>query len=337
MDAMLHYKFDKDRLKSKLVGEKDGKVVINSIFTYAIRRSLLRGENFVGIITGRTRSGKSFTALRMCMEIDPDFSIDRVVFSAQEFMDLLHSGKLKAGDMILWDEAGVGIATRDWYSILNKSINYVLQTWGHKNIGLILTVPDMSFVDSQTRKLVNIHFKTIRLIRSENYARLKAYYLSPMGKDTKLVRPRYYIGGRKFDVTTVEVKKPPTKIVNRYLKKKEAFTKKLNEDVLVDITKFEEAKKRESSKTISDEELIQKAWISLRDNITIRKGKRKLDTYLIKKRFGVTLERARYIKNKILERSEVEDYPSIINDTVVKKLKEPKKEGFKKLDPKNFI
>jgi hypothetical protein len=282
---------------------------------------LLRGENYVGIVTGKTRSGKSMSALRLCMEIDPNFTIDNVIFSTREFMELLHSGQLKRGSMILWDEAGVGIATRDWYSTLNKSLNYVLQTWGHQNIGLILTVPDFSMIDSQTRRLVNMHFKTIKLIRSKNMARLKPYLLSPMEKaETKKVRPRYDISGKKLDIEYIEIKKPPTKMVNKYLKKKESFTAKLNADVLFDIQQMDRAKQQELTKTVTDEELIKQAWEELKDDIFIKGGKRRLNVYLVKKKLGLTMTRAFYILEQIMEKAKNENYPSLDSEDFSKDL-----------------
>ena len=334
-DALLSVTIE-DKTKSKLVKIDEGKYRVQGVFPYVIRRSLLRGENFVGIITGKTRSGKSFTALRIAMEIDPNFTIDNVVFSAQEFMELLHSGKLKQGSIIIWDEAGVGIATRDWYSILNKSINYVLQTWGHQSIGLLLTVPDFSFVDSQTRRLCNIYFKTLKLIRSRNVARLKAYYLSPMEtSDTKKVRPRYTIGGKKLDIEYMEVQKPPTKLVNKYLKKKEEFTMKLNRDVLFDIQQLEKTKQKDLMKTITDEELLKKAWELLKGDIQVKSGKRRLNLYIIRKKLGITSARATHMQERLLEKARKEDYPSLETDPVFKDLEE--EDTIKRLDPKEFM
>jgi len=281
-------------------------------------------------------SGKSFTALRLCMEIDKNFTIDNVVFSTREFMELLHSGKLKPGSMILWDEAGVGIATRDWYSMLNKSLNYVLQTWGHQSIGLILTVPDFSMVDSQTRKLVNMHFKTMKLVRSRNITRLKPYFLTPMEKsETKRVRPRYDIGGKKLDIEYIEVKKPPTIMVNQYLKKKEAFTTRLNDSVLFDIKQVEGAKQQELNKTISDEDLLSKAWELLKNEVFVKNGKRRINVYIIKKRLKVTMSRATYIQDKLLEKATNDNYPPLESEDLYKELEDEKTED--RLNPDNLF
>jgi hypothetical protein len=334
-DALFDIKID-DKIESKLLEIRDGKYVVKGIMPYVIRRSLNRGENFVGIVTGKTRSGKSFSGVRICMEIDPNFSMDNVVFSAKEFMELLHSGKLKRGSMVMWDEAGVGIATREWYSILNKSINYVLQTWGHQNIGLILTVPDFSFIDSQTRRLINMHFKTIKLVRSRNVAVMKVYHLSPMeSAEPKKVRPRYTICGKKLDIEYVEVKKPNAKVINAYLRKKEAFTAKLNEEVLFDIQQFEKAKQNEQVKIVSDEEMLERAWNLLKDDIVIKAGKRKISAYIVKKKLGITISRAMYVQIKLLEKAEKEQYPPLESETIFNELEETNASD--RLNPTKYI
>ena len=338
MDALLEVEME-TRLTSELMEEKDGKYIVKNVLPYRIRKALLGGDNFVGILTGKTRSGKSFSGLSLAKAIDPDFDETRVVFSAQEFMELIGSKTLKAGDMIMWDEAGIGVATRDWYSLLNKSVNYVLQTWGHQSIGLLFTVPDMSMIDSQTRKLVNMYFKTTKLLKGKNRARLKAYYLSPMEKaEMKKVRPRYIINGRKVDVQYIEIMKPPVKLVNRYLKKKESFTARLNEDVLFDIRQLEISKDRDAVKGVSDKELVEKAWDMFKDYIKIKKGKRTLNAYLVKKKLDITHHRAGFIVEELLEKSKREDYPSLESENNLEILQEEDdKKPAEALRPENFL
>ena len=63
-----------------------------------IRKRLKKtNQNFLGVICGQTGSGKSYSALTICKEIDPSFDIDRVTFTPEQFMELLNSGKLKKG------------------------------------------------------------------------------------------------------------------------------------------------------------------------------------------------------------------------------------------------
>jgi len=61
------------------------------------RRIHRQNKNWLAIVCGETGGGKSYSALTIAEVIDPEFSIDRVVFSAEEFMALLNSGDCTPG------------------------------------------------------------------------------------------------------------------------------------------------------------------------------------------------------------------------------------------------
>jgi len=79
-------------------------------FLSAIQTRLLKlNKNFLACCVGPPGSGKSFAMMRIAEILDPEFNIDRVVFSSEQFRQLLNSGTLKPGSFIVWDEAGVGV------------------------------------------------------------------------------------------------------------------------------------------------------------------------------------------------------------------------------------
>ena len=87
-------------------------------------------------------------------QIDPAFDISRVVFGADEFINLLNTDEsLVKGSVIMWDEAGVGMPAREWYSLSNRIISYVVQTFRVKGYILIMTTPSLKYIDSQIRAL----------------------------------------------------------------------------------------------------------------------------------------------------------------------------------------
>jgi ABC-type dipeptide/oligopeptide/nickel transport system ATPase component len=74
--------------------------------------------NYLGIVTGKHRCGKSLMAVSFCHALDPTFTDnieERVVFYANDFMKALQrlkNQKIKGG-CVVFDEAGVGFGSRD--------------------------------------------------------------------------------------------------------------------------------------------------------------------------------------------------------------------------------
>jgi hypothetical protein len=310
IDAISDVEFDKENWK-RTITRAGSFVEVKNNYPDIIKSMLFDGRNWVGISTGRTRSGKSYSMLTLCLAIDPNFTVDNVVFSAQEFITLLKSGKLQRGSMILWDETGVGLSSREWYSILNKSINYVLQTWGYNNIGLVLTVPHFSFVDVQTRKLCNAEIHTVKLVKSKGYVKAKIHNLTPYGNDIKRSRPRYHLGRGVgvADVEIVKFRKPPAKLVNLYEKKKRLFAEGLSSSIQVDLQRQDDSIKSKEAHMVSDDDLKVMAWEKLKDSIKLIRGIRKISQYEIKKALNITLDRARFIELYLVDKSKKENYP----------------------------
>jgi hypothetical protein len=173
-------------------------------------------------------------------------------------MTLLNSGKLKKGNMIVFDEAGVGLPAREWYTISNKAINYIFQTFRRENLGVIFTTPNFDFIDSQTRKLFHNYIETISINRKEEYVVVKFMDIqfSPRYGKVYFKYPRIYDKTKGFFIIDrVEIAKPSTKLVEAYEEKKKRFTRILSREVEFDI-KIAEARKER--KRISPEEIVEK-------------------------------------------------------------------------------
>ena len=114
------------------------------------------------LFVGQTGTGKSYAAMSLAEHLDPSFDISRIVFSAEEFVSILNNDEsLVKGSVIVWDEAGVGMPAREWYSLSNKVISYVVQTFRVKGYILIMTTPSMKYIDSQIRSLFHGLAQTI--------------------------------------------------------------------------------------------------------------------------------------------------------------------------------
>ena len=215
-----------------------------------IRKRLKKtNQNFLGVICGQTGSGKSYSALTICKEIDPSFDIDRVTFTPEQFMELLNSGKLKKGNMILFDEAGVGMPAREWMRISNKVLSYVLQTFRHENLGIIFTVPSFDFVDVQLRKLFHAYMETLVINYREKWCKIKYMEMQYNPKYGKIYYkyPRCYMNGKIVVIKALKIPKPPQDLINKYEKKKKRFTSHLKKDAETIIKK---TKKKETANAL---------------------------------------------------------------------------------------
>lgn len=214
-----------------------------------IKTRIGNNKNFLGLISGPTGSGKSWSALSIAEQIDKDFTIDRVIFKGKDLMALINSGTLIKGSVIIWEEVGIELSNRNWQSTINKVLNYLLQTVRHKNYILLFTTPYADFVDASTRKLFHAEFKTLTIDKSTNSVILDPktlQYNSDMGKTyRKFLRVRV----ERSVVPLIEwaVPKPSDKIITEYEKKKSDFTSNLNKNIEKALDKLEKADKDEDS------------------------------------------------------------------------------------------
>lgn len=217
-------------------------------------RILYYNRNLLIIICGATGTGKSFSALTIAKLIDPTFTVlGRVVFTVEDFMELLNSGRLKRGSVVVWDEAGVGIPSREWYSISNKAINYVLQTFRHLNLCVIFTTPSFDYIDKQTRLLFHVYMETLKVDRDKQrvIAKVMENQFNPaMGKE---YRKYFWCDGKKME--RFNIGKPTHQMVIDYEEMKRVFSRKLREDVAKDVT---EVQTKLTAQRLTDEEIQAK-------------------------------------------------------------------------------
>jgi hypothetical protein len=161
--------------------------------------------------------------------------MDKLVFKADDFLKLLNSGKLKKGDCIIWDEAGVGLPSREWYSISNKAIGYLLQTFRNLNLAVIFTTPNLGYIDNQARGLFHSYIQTERIDYKRNVAICKLFFIDVDAKKGKVYHkyPRFKFRTpegytRKTVIKELHIEKPSESLTKAYELKKKAYTAQLN-------------------------------------------------------------------------------------------------------------
>lgn len=181
--------------------------------------------NAICIWVGPTGTGKSYSALRLAELVDPTFTISRVVFRPIDFLDLINDPTLAKGNVVLWDEMGLGMPARDWTSVFNKSIGYVLQSFRFRNLALFMTVPDQAFIDSQARRLFHYYFECMGVSRQQEVVIAKPFevdHSARFDKDyTKYPIVRRPSGPAK--VGTIPFGLPSTRLREAYERKRKDF------------------------------------------------------------------------------------------------------------------
>lgn len=206
--------------------------------------------NFIAMITGKHRTGKSTTALLLSHLLDKTFDEnleERVVYFPNDFMAALNKIKQKniIGGAIVWDEAGVGIPSREWYDISNKSISMTLQVFGRYRPIVFFVTPDVSYIDSQARKLFHGFYEMTRLDNKFTTARCFDVRYNKRNAKVYYVYPRFRL---KFDgvpcstliMKQMKVYPPTTEIEDRYEVHSKQFKDMILQQMEERTTKFHE-------------------------------------------------------------------------------------------------
>ncbi|WP_342305895.1 zonular occludens toxin domain-containing protein [Methanolobus sp. ZRKC5] len=194
-------------------------------------------KNFMCVMVGETGSGKSADAVELARRIDPSFEDNpRIVFTPKDFLEYIP--KMKKGQAIIFDEAGVGIPAREWQRIQNKLIGYVTQLFRHLNLCVIFTVPSMSFIDKQVKTLLHavIETKTIDFKNKLGVAKYWRINHNPVFDFTKLEPLILFSGGNHTTIDPLYIPHPPHEVWNKYVAMKEAYANKFYQNAFKEVS-----------------------------------------------------------------------------------------------------
>jgi len=187
-------------------------------------------QNFMGVCVGETGKGKSYAALRLAETLYPDFTIDDVAFTLEQFFTLVEEDRPE-GSVIVLDEAGVGASHRDWYDDAHQHLNYVLQTWRHQNRIALLTLPELDKLDPVARSRLHGYFEMIRIDHEEEWSRAqyKNIKTNPRTGENYFRYPRLRWDGTKRKYKGLTFGLPSAELREEYEPRKEQFTDRLND------------------------------------------------------------------------------------------------------------
>jgi ABC-type dipeptide/oligopeptide/nickel transport system ATPase component len=227
----------------------------NPLIQQVQRRLWKKNKNWLGIITGQTGSGKSWSALSMAEKIDPDFDTSKVVLEPENFLKNVAERTWGQGDVVIFDEAGAGMSAKAHMTKKNRIIDQVLQTFRRQNIAVIFTVPSKSNVDKSVRRLLHTYIETKGIDYKNNRNLLKwlemdynqktdkIYYKYPKRKNSE---------GAIRKIKTVKMGKPSEDLIKQYESKRTKFQDRKNKEFYDEIKEQVDDSDSDSGKTKED-------------------------------------------------------------------------------------
>ena len=277
--------------------------------------------NFLAVSTGKHRVGKSVSGVLLCSILDKTFYPnleERVVYYPEQFMDAMKdiASKNIIGGAIVWDEAGVGIPARSWYELSNKSINFVTQVMGYLRPIIFFVTQDMTYIDSQPRKLFHAFYECYRNSTEHNYMKPfeiqydkrkgKIYYKYP-----RISRVVEDVVGSTVKLNKIKIDKPPKELIDRYEQHSFDFKDRIMLQMEERIRKYDQeeviSKKNMTQKEILEQVITNhKRYESKRSKL----GDPVLDFNLIRFDFSIPTPLAKFIKadaERVIKQSQMKD------------------------------
>ncbi len=228
----------------------DGPSKKNSWARWLVYRTMKKNNNNLCSFVGKTGSGKTWGAMSVCEKMSKldgvPFSVDHVVFSLKELMDLINGGNLKRGSKLIFDEPQISIGSRDFQSLANKVFNSLVTTFRHQNYTLFFCTPFESLLDKSTRKLFHVRFETMSINQKKKTCRLKPRYIEysdwkekPYLKQMVVMYKTPTGEKRSEKMFHWDVGLPSQGLIDAYELKKTAFTTNLNKNISQHLEKFD--------------------------------------------------------------------------------------------------
>jgi len=216
-DAWLSYHFDQSA-ELKIAHEE----LLAIAYLKHLRDHVVKNKfSFMASFDGRHRSAKSVTACTIGCLWDSTFEQQfehRIVQDHLEFMDAIDSldrNGIKGG-VIMVDEAGISMASTDWYEQFMKTITKTMQMFGYLLPVVLFVAPTKDFVDSRIRKMFHAYYKMERY--NNDYTTITPYNVKYNTIFNKWFykKPVLRLNGQEIILKRIKFGLPPPFITERY-------------------------------------------------------------------------------------------------------------------------
>lgn len=224
-------------------------------------RLMRRNQNCLIAVTGGTGSGKSYTCHRIAelwykYHFKKQYDVQRnTCFSIGEVMRLLNSGKLKKGELIIFEEAGANLGSLDFQQKISKMFTYVLQSFRSMNVGILFNLPVLTMLNKSARYLLHGHFITAGIDYDDKTSETKPFFRS-VNQSSGKIYDKYLkvkVRGRTKKVKRFEYNLPSPDIIKLYEAKKFKFVSELNASFSSDLDKIDKENLRKMGRSLLTE------------------------------------------------------------------------------------
>lgn len=122
-------------------------------FLSQLKGRLATGRNILGGVVGDQGQGKTYWALKIAEAMDPNFTVDNVVFTTRAFIK--RAWQIKRGGFLVYDEPGVDMSNRMFMSQMNRLASFFLQSSRYTGkVNAIFAVPSLYLMDLAARTIL---------------------------------------------------------------------------------------------------------------------------------------------------------------------------------------
>lgn len=208
-----------------------------------IKSNLNKRMNYMGIACGKPGTGKSYAVISIAEKVDNKFDADKIAFTPEEFLEIIKNPKLKSGSAVVFEEVGVGISARDWYSVSNKLVNAVFQTFRLRQLVVFFNTPNLLYIDSNSRVLFHGYLEPVHIDFNTEICTAKYMEMQVNPRDTRRKIYYHYLRQANKPITRHMIPKPSVEILEAYEKKKGEFAQSLIDNALKELEELRAGKK----------------------------------------------------------------------------------------------
>jgi len=123
-----------------------------SVFVRWLKHRERRMFNCIMVVVGGAGIGKSWLAVALGQRLDPKFSINSIIFSFREFLEVV---KKQKSCWLVFDEVGLTLDRASHWSLENRLFGHVSESFRKLQINLIMTLPSISMLSRQGLAMVH--------------------------------------------------------------------------------------------------------------------------------------------------------------------------------------